>query len=259
MAWVRFHEELTQGTKRGFPRSVRFILMELSLKARPLGGSIELACGMSDLDAVHDLLGGNRAEIEEAMRLLCEGDDPVVVFVGSSPRRLLTIPSWERWNPNGADSNAATTRKRNATRNRVQRYRERQRNARAQEQNINVSADLQPETQGGNAQVTPVTPPRVREREREDQIPPVCVDQGPENNARAQAAQPATLGETILDTTAPTAKAAAASGARRARPRSGNSNPTASVSMTPSEMSGSGLRIAGTRTMKGRQRTQDPA
>lgn len=181
MVWVRFHEELTLGAKRGIPRALRFVLMELSLKARPLGGEIELPCGMSDVDAVHDLLGGDRVEIEEALRRFTSGRDPVLSYRDEDDRRFLLIPSWAKWNPGGEAPGASTARSRKHRSTKV-----------AQE-----SATT--EQRAGNAAATPVALPlqptcnadatltRGEEREkREDQIPPVCVDPGPGNNARAE-------------------------------------------------------------------------
>jgi hypothetical protein len=98
MSWVKFHEEICSGGKRGWPRATRFVLMELSLKARRGRGAIDLPLGMNDVDGVHDLLGGSRREIQEALRILSSGGDPVLVLEGSEGARRLVIPSWSRWN-----------------------------------------------------------------------------------------------------------------------------------------------------------------
>ena len=42
MAWVPFHQELTEGAKRDISRSSRFIYLELSLLARRGRGVIKL-------------------------------------------------------------------------------------------------------------------------------------------------------------------------------------------------------------------------
>ncbi len=103
MAWVRFHEELTQGAKRGIKRALRFVYMELSLAARKskTRGKILLAKGMSDLDAVHDVIGGDRREVAAAIREFSVGAEPSLVFetVGTGDRYLVVI-NWHKWNPN---------------------------------------------------------------------------------------------------------------------------------------------------------------
>lgn len=98
MTWVKFHEELCSGAKRGLPRATRFILMELSLKARRGRGELRLPLGMSDVDGLHDLLGGNRKEIVVALNALTDGDDAPLRLEGESGARRLVIPSWSRWN-----------------------------------------------------------------------------------------------------------------------------------------------------------------
>lgn len=104
--WVRFWDALCEGDKRGLKRATRFIYLELSLKARKLAGDIVLPVGMSDVDAVHDLLGGDRKEIVLALsdltRPLDPDDDecrPMVTFTGPASRRILTVHSWAEWNP----------------------------------------------------------------------------------------------------------------------------------------------------------------
>lgn len=113
--WVKFHGELTKGAKRGLPRAVRFIYMELALLARPRAGSIDLPIGMDDADGVADLLGGNQAEIKLAIRLLTSGQDPMIRFEGDAGARRCVVVSWSRWN----EVPGASTE-------RVRRYRERQ-------------------------------------------------------------------------------------------------------------------------------------
>lgn len=104
--WVKFHGELTKGAKRGLPRAVRFIYMELALLARPRAGSIDLPIGMDDADGVADLLGGNQAEIKLAIRLLTSGQDPMIRFEGDAGARRLVISSWGRWNDPPGSSTA---------------------------------------------------------------------------------------------------------------------------------------------------------
>ena len=52
MVWVKFHDKLCKGAKRGLPRAVRFVFMELCLEARPGRGVMSLPVGMPDLDAL---------------------------------------------------------------------------------------------------------------------------------------------------------------------------------------------------------------
>jgi hypothetical protein len=114
MAWVKFHEQLRQGEKRGMSRATRFVFLELCLLARDERGSIRLPRGMSDLDAVHDLLGGNRKEVRAAFEELSgftensPKTEPMIDISGESTGRVLTIRSWERWN--GADDPAKRMR-----------------------------------------------------------------------------------------------------------------------------------------------------
>ena len=46
--WVKFHESLVSGFWHGVPRTHRFILMELSMHAKPLQGVSELPYGTKD-------------------------------------------------------------------------------------------------------------------------------------------------------------------------------------------------------------------
>lgn len=112
--WIKFHAELTKGAKRGLPRSVRFVYLELSLLARPGSGSIDLATGMTDCAAVSDMLGGNSREVREAVALLSAGDDPMIRFEGPKDRRRLIIVAWERWNERPGRSTERVQRHRNA-------------------------------------------------------------------------------------------------------------------------------------------------
>jgi len=100
------------GTKRGIPRAQRFVLMELSLKARRLGGRVELPSGMSYIDAVHDLLGGNRKEIADALATFGAEVEPVITFATEGTRRYLVLTSWQKWNPGGEAPGASTERSR---------------------------------------------------------------------------------------------------------------------------------------------------
>jgi hypothetical protein len=98
MSWVKFHDELTEGTKRGLSRAVRFVYMELSLRARKTKGDIKLPSGMDPVDAVHDLLGGDRKEIKTALATLTKPEDeqnaPMIVISGN----VLRVTGWKKWN-----------------------------------------------------------------------------------------------------------------------------------------------------------------
>jgi 5-methylcytosine-specific restriction endonuclease McrA len=97
--WVRFHREIRQGEKRGLARATRFVYMELSQEARGGRGEIVLPVGMSDEEGVHDILGGNRKEVIEAIRELAKGVDPMIRIETRGSNRVLVVVDWEKWNP----------------------------------------------------------------------------------------------------------------------------------------------------------------
>jgi hypothetical protein len=110
--WIRFHAELRKGKHRGVPRALRFVFLELCLEARPGRGTVELPLGMDLLDGVHDLLGGNRREVQQALEIYLAGPDPeapTLVTDGPKGSLRLVIPSWEKWNP--IDSSAERMRR----------------------------------------------------------------------------------------------------------------------------------------------------
>jgi hypothetical protein len=141
MAWVKFHEQLVRGPKRGIPRAQRFVLMELCLLARPHQGRIDLPLGMSDIDAVHDLLGGDRKEVVAALRTFTSGEEPALCFEGEPGRRKLMIPSWDRWNERPEAAGASTAR---AARCR----------AKKRDENVDATAVASTEQRPGNASAT---------------------------------------------------------------------------------------------------------
>src|SRR5262245_11394592 len=104
-SWIPFHASLREGDKRGIPRAVRFIFLELSLLTRPTGGRMALPHGFkSDLDAIHDVLDGDRREIRLAIELLTTpldptdpSDQPMMRLSGPPERRILELPSHPRW------------------------------------------------------------------------------------------------------------------------------------------------------------------
>ena len=102
--WIRFHAELRRGEKRGLSRATRFVYLELSHEARPRCGVVVLPQRMGDVDAVHEVIAGNRKEIVEALRDLTAGSDPMVRFDVVDGKRVLVVVNWEKWN--SGDSNA---------------------------------------------------------------------------------------------------------------------------------------------------------
>lgn len=92
--WIPFHRRLAKGPKRGLPRAVRFVLLELSLEARATRGVLDLPPEWSTLDAVHSLLGGDRREIEVALNAFV-GD--AIQVERTANVHTLTIPKWDEW------------------------------------------------------------------------------------------------------------------------------------------------------------------
>lgn len=115
MTWIKFHEELTAGAKRGLKRAHRFVFMELSLKARARGGFVELAIGMADEAAVLDLLGGDAREVKDAIKALVSAG--MISFDGEAGARRLVVVSWDKWNdaPGGSTERVKRHRERAAT------------------------------------------------------------------------------------------------------------------------------------------------
>jgi hypothetical protein len=104
MTWVRFHGELRFGEKRGIPKAIRFTYMELSHESRPKKGIVVLAHGLSDVDAVREIVGGTRKEAAEAIRVLSSPPFEMIRFDEVQGKRVLIITNWEKWNPSGDDS-----------------------------------------------------------------------------------------------------------------------------------------------------------
>lgn len=98
MSWIKFHEELTRAAKRGLPRAVRFIYLELSLLARAGRGTVALPEGMGDLEGMVDLLGGDRKEVLLAHKRLTAGAEPMIAFEGDEGARRIVVRTWGKWN-----------------------------------------------------------------------------------------------------------------------------------------------------------------
>lgn len=95
--WVPCHRRLVSGRKKAWPRAVRFVLLELSLEARATGGVIEFPPEWTTLDAVHDLLGGDRRELSRALKLFevrDEFEQPTIEIERDLLRHRLKITKW---------------------------------------------------------------------------------------------------------------------------------------------------------------------
>jgi hypothetical protein len=95
--WIPFHRRLAKGPKRALPRAVRFVLLELSLEARVTKGVLDLPVEWTTLEAVHDLLGGDRDEIAAALKAFTESKDPTIEVERSESVHQLRILKWEPW------------------------------------------------------------------------------------------------------------------------------------------------------------------
>lgn len=103
--WVPFYASLREGDKRGLPRAVRFVYLELSLLSRSFEGELPLPRGFkSDIDAVHDMLGGKRSEVVVALALLTvpmdptnPKDEPLLKLAGPPERRVLIVTSFKNY------------------------------------------------------------------------------------------------------------------------------------------------------------------
>ena len=103
--YIPFHDAITQGDKRGIARATRFIYLELTMAAKPFGGHLPLPRGFkTDLDAVEDILGGNRREIAAAIATLIVPLDPtdpsdrsLITIEGPPDRRVLSIVAYPDW------------------------------------------------------------------------------------------------------------------------------------------------------------------
>lgn len=98
--WVPCHRRLLKGAKKGWPRAVRFILLELCHEARPTDGTLEFPVEWDTLTAVHDRLGGDRKEIRKALTFLQIPDATgaqVIQIERDETKHRLKIVKWETW------------------------------------------------------------------------------------------------------------------------------------------------------------------
>lgn len=101
--YVSFHEQLTEDDKDEIPRAVRFVYMEISLKVRQRGpdvrgddGYVRIKRSLSDVDAIWDLIHGDRTEIEAAVPILIR--EQMLRFERGGTEAYAVVPGWRRWN-----------------------------------------------------------------------------------------------------------------------------------------------------------------
>ena len=98
--WIPAHRRLFKGAKKGWPRAVRFILLELCHEARPTNGVLEFPVEWDTLTAVHDRIGGSRKEIRVALAKLQETDSTgtqVIQIERDQTEHRLKIVKWDSW------------------------------------------------------------------------------------------------------------------------------------------------------------------
>lgn len=120
--WVPFHRRLARGAKKALPRGVRFVLLELSLEARSTGGILNLPLPWTTDRAIHDLIGGSRKEIREALEEFVKADEDGVApieIVKTDSIHTLKVTKWSVWAGHGATKSSTP---------RVRLHRERKKN-----------------------------------------------------------------------------------------------------------------------------------
>ena len=122
--YVSFHRWLVAGELRGLPRASRFVFMELALAARATRGRIRLARSLGDVGALHDMIGGDRAEVEAAVAELVDARLIRIDEVDGS-RELTFTPEWTEWNR--IDATAAQRNRDARARQKAKKEAERQR------------------------------------------------------------------------------------------------------------------------------------
>jgi len=98
--WIPAHRRLFKGAKKGLPRAVRFVLLELCHEARPTQGVLHLPPEWDTISAVHDRIGGNRKEIRLALEILQIPDSTgsqVLQIVRVATEHRLEIVKWDEW------------------------------------------------------------------------------------------------------------------------------------------------------------------
>lgn len=98
--WIPAHRRLFKGAKKGWPRAVRFVLLELCHEARVTAGVLDFPPEWDTLEAVHDRIGGDRREIRKALTLLQIPDATgaqVIQIERDLSGHSLKIVKWEDW------------------------------------------------------------------------------------------------------------------------------------------------------------------
>jgi hypothetical protein len=113
--WVPFHRALTRGTKLDLSRATRFIYLQLALEARQTDGKIRLPAALgSDVDAVHDLVRGDRKEVVAALKALLvplTGEtEPMLAFETERGCRTLVVVAFHEW-AKAVDTSTARVKK----------------------------------------------------------------------------------------------------------------------------------------------------
>lgn len=114
--WIPAHRRLFKGAKKGWPRAVRFVFLELCHEARVTNGVLEFPPDWDTLTAVHDRIGGDRKEIRKALTILQIPDATgaqVVQIERDATEHRLKIVKWESWvGPKSAAERMQTHRER---------------------------------------------------------------------------------------------------------------------------------------------------
>lgn len=100
MNFIPFHSSICKGRKRSLSRATRFIYLELCLLTRDSNGVYDLP-DEPVIDAIHDVLGGDKSEIGEAIPALIEAD---MLMVEDG---ILTIVNYEEWQLASSDAERA--------------------------------------------------------------------------------------------------------------------------------------------------------
>jgi hypothetical protein len=165
MSWIKFHSALNQGDKRAIPREARYIYLELSLLAREFNGVVPISKRLDVVDAIHDLIGGDRRQIEDSIEYLFhsdENDEPMLSVAHDGTKRVIRINAWQSWNV--SDDSAE----------RVRRYREKKKNDVHESKNQNGS-NLNLENIHLNVFQKPQENPNVTDVTRYTTVTPVTV------------------------------------------------------------------------------------
>ncbi len=94
MKFATVYESLYSGDKRGMPRFVRDIFVQLLIEGYP-SGRVPLALGHDDPDAFALVVGGDQAEARQAFAWLLRFG--LVELHGEAQQRTLGVASWDTW------------------------------------------------------------------------------------------------------------------------------------------------------------------